>query len=194
MIAIILDIKCCGSCASRLLVDDSSRQHSNGVRFILPRAHSRITTTERALANQARRLFTIIDSMLLPVVCHVSCGLRQRHYRIIRCTCAGFTKATCPLLPTKESTIFEQNLRARTTINHNALIGRCPLLITPGQCARFCYRELEYPADFRLLRRHQETIFVCIYLCGQFLKSPQSRSRKLSEIQSTPQNNLCQHL
>lgn len=26
------------------------------------------TTTERALANQARRLFTIIDSMLFPVV------------------------------------------------------------------------------------------------------------------------------
>nr|DAE49036.1 MAG TPA: hypothetical protein [Caudoviricetes sp.] len=36
--------------------------------FTLPRAHSRITTTIRALANQARRLFTIIDSMLLPVV------------------------------------------------------------------------------------------------------------------------------
>ena len=70
----------------------------------------------------------------------------------------------------------------------------CPLLITAGHCARFCYRELEYPADFRLLRRHQETIFVCIYLCGQFLKSPQSRLRKLSEIQSTPQNNHCQHL
>nr|DAE47744.1 MAG TPA: hypothetical protein [Caudoviricetes sp.] len=69
MIAIMLDIKCCSSGASRLLVDDSSRQHSNGVRFILPRAHSRITTTERALANQARRLFTIIDSVLLPVVC-----------------------------------------------------------------------------------------------------------------------------
>nr|DAV89208.1 MAG TPA: hypothetical protein [Caudoviricetes sp.] len=52
MIAIMLDIKCCGSGASRLLVDDSSRQHSNGVRFILPRAHSRITTTERALLQQ----------------------------------------------------------------------------------------------------------------------------------------------
>nr|DAE47743.1 MAG TPA: hypothetical protein [Caudoviricetes sp.] len=46
----------------------------------------------------------------------------------------------------------------------------------------------------RLLRRHQNNIIVCIYLCGQFLKSPQSRSRKLSEIQSTPQNNHCQHL
>ncbi|EDS5989742.1 hypothetical protein B6U21_002635 [Salmonella enterica subsp. enterica serovar 4,[5],12:i:-] len=30
------------------------------------------TTTERALANQARRLFTIIGSMLLPVVRSVS--------------------------------------------------------------------------------------------------------------------------
>nr|DAH78070.1 MAG TPA: hypothetical protein [Bacteriophage sp.] len=47
---------------------------------------------------------------------------------------------------------------------------------------------------YRLLRRHQNNIIVCIYLCGQFLKSPQSRSRKLSEIQSTPQNNHCQHL
>nr|DAL15669.1 MAG TPA_asm: hypothetical protein [Caudoviricetes sp.] len=28
-----------------------------------------LVTTVRALANQARRLFTIIDSMLLPVVC-----------------------------------------------------------------------------------------------------------------------------
>lgn len=147
----MLDIKCCGSGASRLLVDDSSRQHSNGVRLILPRAHSRITTTERALANQARRLFTIIDSMLLPVVRHVSCGLRQRHYRIIRCTCAGFTKATCPLLPTKESTIFEQTLRARTTINHNALIGRCPLLITAGHCAEFVYKESEDLADLQAI-------------------------------------------
>lgn len=109
------------------------------------------TTTERALANQTRRLFTIIDSMLLPVVCHVSCGLRQRHYRIIRCTCAGFTKATYPLLPTKESTVFEQTLRARTTINHNALIGRCPLLIAPGQCAEFVYKESEDLADLQAI-------------------------------------------
>ena len=97
------------------------------------------TTTERALANQARRLFTIIDSMLLPVVCHVSCGLRQRHYRIIRCTIEGFTKATCPLLPTNENTVFEQTLRARTTINHNAIIGRCRLRVRRLSTANYFY-------------------------------------------------------
>nr|DAH78068.1 MAG TPA: hypothetical protein [Bacteriophage sp.] len=48
--------------------------------FTLPRAHSRITTTIRALANQARRLFTIIDSVLLPVVC---CGVD--HHLTLEC-------------------------------------------------------------------------------------------------------------
>lgn len=90
-------------------------------------------------------------SMLLPVVCHVSCGLRQRHYRIIRCTCAGFTKATCPLLPTNENTVFEQTLRARTTINHNTLISGCPLLITAGHCAEFVYKESEDLADLQAI-------------------------------------------
>lgn len=109
------------------------------------------TTTEIALDNQARRLFTIICSMLLPVVCHVSCGLRQRHYRVIRCTIEGFTKATCPLLPTNESTVFEQTLRARTTINHNTLICGCPLLITAGHCAEFAYKESEDLADLQAI-------------------------------------------
>lgn len=114
------------------------------------------TTTARALVYLYRWLracgaVSPIHQMLLPVVCHVSCGLRQRHYRVIRCTCAGFTKATCQLLPTKESTAFEQTLRARTTINHNALIGRCPLLITPGQCAEFVYKESEDLADLHAI-------------------------------------------
>ena len=53
MIAIMLDIKCCGSGASRLLVGKSSRQSQNQMEciFTLPRAHSRITTTERALKH-----------------------------------------------------------------------------------------------------------------------------------------------
>nr|DAH53621.1 MAG TPA: hypothetical protein [Caudoviricetes sp.] len=65
-----------------------------------------------------------------------------------------------------------------------------PLLITPGQCARFCYRELEYPADFRLLRRHQETIFVCIYLCGQFLKNRKVATKTICHLIYTTNQNL----
>nr|DAH84930.1 MAG TPA: hypothetical protein [Caudoviricetes sp.] len=42
-------------------------------------------------------------------------------------------------------------MRARTTTNHNTLISGCPLLITPGQCAEFVYKESEDLADLQAI-------------------------------------------
>ena len=47
----------------------------------------------------------------------------------------------------------------------------CPLLITPGQCAEFVYKESEDLADLQAITPPSENIIVCIYLCGQFLKN-----------------------
>lgn len=47
----------------------------------------------------------------------------------------------------------------------------CPLLITPGQCARFIDEELEDLTGVWPLGYCQIHFFVCIYLCGQFLKN-----------------------
>ena len=53
----------------------------------------------------------------------------------------------------------------------NTLIGGRPLLITPGQCARFVDEELEDLTGVWPLGYCQIHFFVCIYLCGQFLKA-----------------------
>ncbi len=50
-----------------------------------------------------------------------------------------------------------------------------PLLITPGQCAELVDEESEDLTGVWPLGYCQELLIVCIYLCGQFLKSPQSR-------------------
>lgn len=55
-----------------------------------------------------------------------------------------------------------------------------PLLITPGQCARFVDEELEYLTGVWPLGYCQELFIVCIYLCGQFLKS-----RKVANVTKT---------
>ncbi|WP_288081028.1 hypothetical protein [Pseudomonas sp.] len=97
----------------------------------------------------------------------------------MRCTDAGFTKAICPLLPTNERTRpdtayripFPLRVALGAMAQSNALIVGCPLLITPGQCAEFVNEESEDLTDLRQLSRHQERIIVCIYLCGQFLKT-----------------------
>nr|DAE85974.1 MAG TPA: hypothetical protein [Caudoviricetes sp.] len=47
----------------------------------------------------------------------------------------------------------------------------CPLLITPGQCAEFIDKESEDLAGVWPLGYCQIHFFVCIYLCGQFLKT-----------------------
>ncbi|EOE6860043.1 hypothetical protein ACKS2O_002496 [Cronobacter dublinensis] len=91
----------------------------------------------------------------------------------------GFTKAICPLLPTNESTISYAACSA-TRLRYlfcNALIGGRPLLITPGQCAELIDEESEDLTGVWLLGYCQELLIVCIYLCGQFVKSPQSRQR-----------------
>ncbi|WPJ20720.1 hypothetical protein JDXMQMMX_CDS50 [Acinetobacter phage vB_AbaM_AB4P2] len=143
MIAIMLDVKCCGSGASRLLVGKSSRQSQNKWSVSLP-CRVRIAALPQ----------------------------RQEH------CAAPFTKS------------------ARSTGSMLFPVMFPDLLITPqGRSAPNLFtRNRKTLLTYRLLRRHQNNIIVCIYLCGQFLKSPQSRSRKLSEIQSTPQNNHCQHL
>ena len=118
MIAIMLNIKCCGVVHHFTLKCQpipSPAAHAT-VEIIAcavwscwsqRKEHSlhRPNRIVFSIITLLRRLLYCANPMLLPVVCHVSCGLRQRHYRIIRCTCAGFTKATCPLLPTNESTI-----------------------------------------------------------------------------------------
>lgn len=129
-----------------------------------------------------RRSTALHYSMLLSVMCHVSCGLRQRHYRIIRCTLEGFTKATCPLLPTNESIVFEQTLRARTTINHNTLIRGCPLLITPGQCAEFIYKESEDLADLQAITPPSENVLRLHLSLWSVSKSPQSRHENYLQL------------
>ena len=99
----------------------------------------------------------------------------------MRRTLEGFTKATCPLLPTNESTVFEQTLRARTTINHNTLIRGCPLLITPGQCAEFIYKESEDLADLQAITPPSEQHHRLHLSLWSVSKNPQSRTRKLSK-------------
>lgn len=47
----------------------------------------------------------------------------------------------------------------------------CPLLITPGSAPNLFTRSRKTLLTYRLLRRHQNNIIVCIYLCGQFLKN-----------------------
>lgn len=141
-----------------------------------------------------RRSTTLNNSMLLPVVCHVSCGLRQRHYRIIRCTLEGFTKATCPLLPTNESIVFEQTLRARTTINHNTLICGCPLLITPGQCAEFIYKESEDLADLQAITPPSENVLRLHLSLWSVSKKSAKSPRKLSTTNNRSRIVICQAL
>lgn len=141
-----------------------------------------------------RRSTTLNNSMLLPVVYHVSCGLRQRHYRIIRCTLEGFTKATCPLLPTNENTVFEQTLRARTTINHNTLIRGCPLLITPGQCAEFIYKESEDLADLQAITPPSENVLRLHLSLWSVSKKSEKSPRKLSTTNNRSRIVICQAL
>lgn len=62
----------------------------------------------------------------------------------------------------------------------NALIGGCPLLITPGQCAELLDEESEDLTGVWPLGYCQELFIVCIYLCGQFLKC-----RKVANVTKT---------
>jgi hypothetical protein len=70
---------------------------------------------------------------------------------------------------------FEQTLRARTTINHKALIGGCPLLITAGHCAEFVHKESEDLADLQAITPPSEQHHRLHLSLWSVSKNPQSR-------------------
>lgn len=102
-------------------------------------------------------------------------GLQRPPYTLPRhrlLTCAS----ACAFTTTERALITTVGHLARSALLPPMLLPVvCPLLITPGQCARFVDEELEYLTGVWPLGYCQKLIIVCIYLCGQFLKSPQSR-------------------
>lgn len=114
----------------------------------------------------------------LPVMCRLRLsGVLSTVSVVVLCVSISFvalvSAATEPTSIWKTTTERAlQGYLVHSLTRHSMLLPVVrPLLITPGQCARFVDEELEDLTGVWPLGYCQIHFFVCIYLCGQFLKA-----------------------
>lgn len=73
--------------------------------------------------------------------------------------------------------------RRNTTLNNSMLLSVvCPLLITPGQCAEFIYKESEDLADLQAITPPSENVLRLHLSLWSVFKNPQSRHENYLQL------------
>lgn len=118
----------------------------------MPRAHSRIHHNDKSTARHLSPIPRGLRVQCSYLLCapfrgadgDASTGLCVAPVRYL-------LRRHARCYPRMKALSFDQTLRARTTINHKALICGRPLLITAGHCAEFVYKESEDLADLQAI-------------------------------------------